>query len=103
VTLAGDAAHAMTFHRGQGANNAFGDAYGFVLAMKKVQSGDKTLKEALDEYDVNVQERGAKEVQISKTQTFFTHDWAAFKDSPVMTMGTKPVVEFELPKSATVV
>ncbi|KAF2812358.1 FAD/NAD(P)-binding domain-containing protein [Mytilinidion resinicola] len=102
ATLAGDAAHAMTFHRGQGANNAFGDAYGFVLAMKKVKSGEKTLKEAVDEYDSNVQERGAKEVQISKSQTFFTHDWAAFKDSPVMTMGTKPVAAFELPESAKV-
>jgi hypothetical protein len=47
--------------------------------MKKVQSGEKTLKQAVDEYDSNVQERGAKEVQISKSQTFFTHDWEAFK------------------------
>lgn len=57
--------------------------------MKAVQAG-KSLKEAVDEYDNKVVERGASEVQISKAQTFFTHDWENFINSPVIKLGTKP-------------
>ncbi|KAF2193701.1 FAD/NAD(P)-binding domain-containing protein [Zopfia rhizophila CBS 207.26] len=89
VTLCGDAAHAMTFHRGQGANNAFYDSYCFVEAMKAVRDG-KPLKEAVDEYDEKILKRGMEEVQISKSQTFFTHDWENFINSPVIKLGTKP-------------
>lgn len=90
VTLVGDAAHAMTFHRGQGANNSLYDAYCLVEALKSVQAGEKTLQEAIDAYDAEVVQRGQTEVQISKEQTFFTHDWENFVKSPVMTLGTKP-------------
>ncbi|KAF2465619.1 FAD/NAD(P)-binding domain-containing protein [Lindgomyces ingoldianus] len=89
VTLCGDAAHAMTFHRGQGANNALFDSYCFVEAMKAVRDG-KPLKEAVDEYDEKILKRGMEEVQISKAQTFFTHDWENFINSPVIKLGTKP-------------
>lgn len=58
--------------------------------MKAVQSGKQTLKEAVDEYDEKVLKRGMDEVQVSKEQTFFTHDWVNFKNSPVMKLGTKP-------------
>lgn len=90
MTLCGDSAHAMTFHRGQGANNALYDSYCFVEAMKAVQAGSLSLKEAVDDYDEKILKRGAEEVQVSKTQTFFTHDWVNFGNSPVMRLGTKP-------------
>ncbi|KAJ4989714.1 hypothetical protein SVAN01_04744 [Stagonosporopsis vannaccii] len=90
VTLCGDAAHAMTFHRGQGANNAFFSAHSLVEALKSVKDGTATLKEAITSYDENILKRGANEVQISKAQSFFTHDWPNFINSPVMTLGTKP-------------
>jgi 2-polyprenyl-6-methoxyphenol hydroxylase-like FAD-dependent oxidoreductase len=91
VTLCGDAAHAMTFHRGQGANNAFYAAHCLVEALKSAQSGSATLKDAIRAYDESIWKRGANEVQISKAQTFFTHDGLDnFINSPVMKLGTKP-------------
>ncbi|KAF9700211.1 hypothetical protein EKO04_001433 [Ascochyta lentis] len=90
VTLCGDAAHAMTFHRGQGANNAFFSAHSLVEALKSVHTGAATLKDAITSYDESTWKRGANEVQISKSQSFFTHDWVNFINSPVMTLGTKP-------------
>ncbi|KAL6159236.1 hypothetical protein ACJBU6_03319 [Exserohilum turcicum] len=91
ITLCGDAAHAMTFHRGQGANNAFYSAHCLVEALKSVQSGTATLKDAITAYDEKIWLRGANEVQISKAQTFFTHDGLDnFINSPVMKLGTKP-------------
>ncbi|CAN9372656.1 unnamed protein product [Alternaria alternata] len=91
VTLCGDAAHAMTFHRGQGANNAFYSAHCFVEALKSVRSGSASLKDAITAYDQSIWKRGANEVQISKAQTFFTHDGLDnFINSPVMQLGTKP-------------
>ncbi|KAI4606446.1 hypothetical protein J4E80_010198 [Alternaria sp. BMP 0032] len=91
VTLCGDAAHAMTFHRGQGANNAFYSAHCLVEALKSVQSGSKSLNDAVTSYDESIWKRGANEVQISKAQTFFTHDGLEeFVNSPVMRLGTKP-------------
>ncbi|OSS53927.1 hypothetical protein B5807_01314 [Epicoccum nigrum] len=90
VTLCGDAAHAMTFHRGQGANNAFFSAHSLVEALKSVHDGSATLKEAITAYDESILKRGANEVQISKSQSFYTHDWPNFINSPVITLGTKP-------------
>ncbi|KAF2654907.1 FAD/NAD(P)-binding domain-containing protein [Lophiostoma macrostomum CBS 122681] len=89
MTLCGDAAHAMTFHRGQGANNALYDSYCFVEAMKAVKNGTP-LQQAINEYDTSIVKRGMEEVQVSKAQTFFTHDWENFINSPVVTLGTKP-------------
>ncbi|KAF2801040.1 FAD/NAD(P)-binding domain-containing protein [Melanomma pulvis-pyrius CBS 109.77] len=89
VTLCGDAAHSMTFHRGQGANNAFYDSYCFVEAMKAVKAGTP-LNQAVSEYDEMILKRGIEEVQISKSQTFFTHDWENFVNSPVIKLGTRP-------------
>jgi len=44
--------------RGQGANNAICDSEKFVSAMIKVKSREKTLQEAVDEYDADVISRG---------------------------------------------
>ena len=63
----------MTFHRGQGGNNALRDAERFVSAMKEVQDGKKTLKQAVDDYDEDVRTRGVQEVEVSTKQTHFTH------------------------------
>jgi 2-polyprenyl-6-methoxyphenol hydroxylase-like FAD-dependent oxidoreductase len=89
VTLAGDAAHSMTFHRGQGGNLAIKDADEFVKRMVEVQEGRRSLKAAMDEYDRGVVERG-QEVEISKQQAAAFHDYANFDSSPVFKMGIKP-------------
>ncbi|KAF2101265.1 FAD/NAD(P)-binding domain-containing protein [Rhizodiscina lignyota] len=89
VTLAGDAAHSMTFHRGQGGNLAIKDADEFVTQMIAVQEGKLSPGEALKQYDEGVVERG-KEVAISTAQTDAFHDYANFKESPVFKMGIRP-------------
>lgn len=57
--------------------------------MKAAQAGTP-LEQAISEYDEKVLKRGQEEVQISKAQTFFTHDWENFINSPVVTLGTRP-------------
>ena len=89
VTLAGDAAHSMTFHRGQGGNLAIKDADEFVEAMLRVQRGELGLKEAVDGYDEGVLVRG-EEVETSKVQTDAFHDYENFMQSPVFKQGIRP-------------
>ena len=81
----------MTFHRGQGGNLAIKDGFEFVTRMSSVVRGEKTLKEAIDDYDQGVLERG-KEVAISKAQAMAFHDYSNFDNSPVFKMGIKPAV-----------
>ncbi|KAK5462741.1 hypothetical protein LTS15_002453 [Exophiala xenobiotica] len=100
VTLAGDAAHSMTFHRGQGANNAIRDSKVFVDAMVKVKSGEMTLVEAIAEYDGDVVPRGKQEVEISRVQTEAFQDHARFLESPVVKHGIRPVTDFNKTKEA---
>ncbi|KIW03413.1 uncharacterized protein PV09_05188 [Verruconis gallopava] len=92
VTLSGDAAHSMTFHRGQGGNLAIKDALEFVNAMKSVEAGKRTLEDAIKEYDAGVLKRG-EEVEISKEQAIAFHNYATFRDSPIFKMGLKPNVK----------
>ncbi|KAJ5957275.1 FAD/NAD(P)-binding domain-containing protein [Penicillium viridicatum] len=89
ITIGGDAAHAMTFYRGQGGNNALYDAYCFVEAMKAVKAG-KPLKDVVDEYDAKLFDRGYKEVEISKAQAFYVHDLDTYEQSPAVKYGTRP-------------
>ena len=90
VTIGGDAAHSMTFHRGQGGNNALRDAERFVAAMAEVKGGHQTLSEAVDGYDSEMLQRGASEVDMSAKQTHAFHDYNAFLQSPIMKHGIKP-------------
>jgi len=89
VTLAGDAAHSMTFHRGQGGNLAIKDANEFVANMVTVQKGEQSLEEAVNEYDKGVVARG-QEVATSKAQTMAFHDYTNFENSALFKMGIKP-------------
>lgn len=89
VTLAGDAAHPMTPHRGQGLNNALQDAANFVAAIKSVVSGEAGLREAVDGFDAEVLERGKVEMEISLKQTMFIHDWDTLMQSPMVGMGLR--------------
>ncbi|KAF2853219.1 FAD/NAD(P)-binding domain-containing protein [Plenodomus tracheiphilus IPT5] len=91
VTLCGDAAHAMTFHRGQGANNAFYSAHCLVEALKSVHAGTASLRDAVRTYEESLWVRGAHEVQLSKEQTFNTHSGLEnFVHGPAMKLGAKP-------------
>ncbi|KAI9771637.1 MAG: hypothetical protein M1840_001852 [Geoglossum simile] len=84
VTLAGDAAHNITFHRGQGLNIALQDAADYVDAMVKVKNGERTLEEAVDEYGRGVLERGKAEFDMSFLNTKTVHKWDELMNSPIM-------------------
>lgn len=88
VTLAGDAAHPMTYHRGQGLNHAIADAGKLteLLSSQTVQN----LAELIDEYEAEMCARGGEEVRLSEVNTRMLHDWTQFVKSPLVTKGMKP-------------
>lgn len=92
VTLAGDAAHSMTFHRGQGGNLAIQDAEQIMQQMIAVRDGKTSIPDALTRYDEGVLERG-QEVAVSKTQTMAFHDYERFMESPMIKMGIQARVK----------
>lgn len=55
-----------------------------------VQDGGLSLEEAVTSYDEDVVKRGAKETDISKFQTFCTHDFETLKKSPAAVLGALP-------------
>ncbi|KAF5373076.1 hypothetical protein D9758_001501 [Tetrapyrgos nigripes] len=91
VTLAGDAAHPMTFHRGQGLNNAIHDAYTLMRALgdhPPSQAG--SFKEVLEVYEKDVTERGREAVLASEENSNMMHDWKRVNESDLFRLGVKP-------------
>lgn len=93
VTLAGDAAHAMTFHRGQGLNNAITDAAS--LQEKLASFNDHpvtyaTLASAIDAYEAELVPRGRTAVEVNNLNTATTHNWETVLESPIMKFGSRP-------------
>ncbi|KAG8531886.1 uncharacterized protein KY384_003522 [Bacidia gigantensis] len=89
VTLAGDAAHPMTYHRGQGLNNAVHDAAYLGRALNSVCYEDKPLEEAIDVYEKEVVERGYAAVVSSTENSMMMVDWEKLKQSPLFKYGLK--------------
>ncbi|ETN43407.1 uncharacterized protein HMPREF1541_02566 [Cyphellophora europaea CBS 101466] len=87
VLLAGDAAHPMTFQRGQGLNHGIADARSFVAKLKEAVDGKMTVEQAAAEYQEEMVERAGDEVKTSKENTEMLHDWARMADSPIMQRG----------------
>ncbi|KAL4778426.1 hypothetical protein BJX76DRAFT_343166, partial [Aspergillus varians] len=93
VTLAGDAAHAMTYQRGQGLNHSIMDAGNLVAAIKAFVSGRKSRSEAVGAYEDEMIARGGGEVRMSTTNTEMVHDWQKVLESPIMRKGLTRVGE----------
>ncbi|KAI9796417.1 MAG: hypothetical protein M1833_006189 [Piccolia ochrophora] len=89
VTLAGDAAHPMPPHRGQGLNHAICDAANLVEALANVQRGDVAREDAITTYDREVVRRGADEVTSSKHTALAMFNWDVFMESPMIKMALK--------------
>ena len=85
VTLAGDAGHAMTFHRGQGLNNCIRDAKELVTRIDEHVNVGSNLAEAVESYEKEMQDRGTAEVKTSMEQSLKCHNWETFQHSPVST------------------
>ncbi|KIW62169.1 hypothetical protein PV04_10369 [Phialophora macrospora] len=90
VLLAGDAAHPMTFQRGQGLNHGIADARSFVLKYKAAVDGKMTFEEAADAYRDELVDRAGEEVRLSKENTEMLHDWERMANSPIMQRGGHP-------------
>ncbi|CEN61138.1 hypothetical protein ASPCAL07802 [Aspergillus calidoustus] len=91
VTLAGDAAHAMTYQRGQGLNHSVTDARKLATAIGDFYSGRKTRAEAIRLYEEEMIARAGGEVRMSTTNTEMVHDWQKVLKSPIMTKGMTKV------------
>ncbi|CZS88231.1 uncharacterized protein RCO7_01190 [Rhynchosporium graminicola] len=88
VTLAGDAAHPMTFHRGQGLNNAITDAADFLVHLRDMSSHTPSeLAAAVQRYETELWPRGNEAVLASHENTNAVHDWKTMMQSPLFTSG----------------
>jgi 2-polyprenyl-6-methoxyphenol hydroxylase-like FAD-dependent oxidoreductase len=87
VTLAGDAAHIMTYQRGQGLNHSISDASKIVQAVKSILDGSKGQEEAITSYEKEMIERAGTEVRMSTQNTGMVHSWEQALQSPVFKKG----------------
>ena len=97
ATLAGDAAHPMPPHRGQGLNHAIQDAYNLVSILTKSASASTdpdTLGKQIQDYSDEVASRGAAEVELSRTQAFMALNWKTLQESPFMKHGVDRSPQF---------
>ncbi len=109
MTLAGDAAHPMTYRsshlptndieililtvradRGQGLNNAVHDAAYMGRALNEIRYDGKPLKNTIDAYDKEVVERGHDAVISSGQNSLMLVDWSQLKESPMFKYGIRP-------------
>jgi 2-polyprenyl-6-methoxyphenol hydroxylase-like FAD-dependent oxidoreductase len=90
ILLAGDAAHPMTFQRGQGLNHGIADARSLVLKYKAALTGEMTFEEAATAYQSELVDRAGEEVRLSKENTEMLHDWERMANSPIMQRGGHP-------------
>ncbi|CAD6593135.1 MAG: hypothetical protein ASARMPREDX12_006858 [Alectoria sarmentosa] len=91
VTLAGDAAHPMTYHRGQGLNNAVHDAAYLGRALNDHCENGKPLTDVLAAYEAEVVERGNEAVLSSGQNSVMLHDWEQLINSPLFQHGAAPL------------
>ncbi|KAL6365704.1 hypothetical protein LRP88_01705 [Fusarium phalaenopsidis] len=81
ITLAGDAAHAMTMYRGEAANHGILDAYRLCKALEAVYRQGKDLEEAIGEYETELRERTSVAVLLSRQACLDAHDWAGLNEN----------------------
>lgn len=97
VTLAGDAAHPMTFQRGQGLNHAITDASKLCKTIKDIWQDSQgqnaeTKARCIEEYESEMIKRGSDEVRLGEMNTKMLHDWEKVLQSPVLQKGLKQAV-----------
>ncbi|PTU17907.1 hypothetical protein P175DRAFT_0445558 [Aspergillus ochraceoroseus IBT 24754] len=96
VTLAGDAAHAMTYQRGQGLNHSVTDAAVLAEAVRKFVRGTSTQAAAIMAYEEEMIPRAGGEVRMSTTNTEMVHHWDEVLQSPIMKSGMTRVQDIKL-------
>ncbi|KAI1104292.1 FAD/NAD(P)-binding domain-containing protein [Jackrogersella minutella] len=93
VTLVGDAAHPMTYHRGQGLNQSINDAYKLVEQLTNPEN--RSQAELISAYESEMRPRSGDEVRQSEVNSLMLHNWEKAEQSPLMkrgvAYGSKPV------------
>ncbi|KAK3296637.1 uncharacterized protein B0H64DRAFT_415985 [Chaetomium fimeti] len=88
VTVAGDAAHAMTFHRGQGLGNAVADVTELQTRLRAMKGHTRQeLARAVGGYEKEVWKRGYDVVMENRENTLAVHDWENVLRSPLLVKG----------------
>ena len=91
VTLVGDAAHPMTFQRGQGLNHAVTDSQKLCKAIVDCWNGDDGFlagrKTAIDGYEKEMIARASEEVRLGEQNSKMLHDWELVRQSPIFGKG----------------
>ena len=89
VTLAGDAAHTMTYQRGQGLNHSLTDADKLAEIISSFVASDDIAAQqsAVATYEKEMIARAGEEVRVSTKNTRMLHVWEQMLQSPVMTGG----------------
>lgn len=87
VTLAGDAAHPMPPHRGQGLNNALQDAAVLVDELIAISKDEKTLVRGVNAYEQDMKERSLQEIPISIMQARMVHSFDTLMEAPFFKHG----------------
>ncbi|KAI6089531.1 FAD/NAD(P)-binding domain-containing protein [Hypoxylon rubiginosum] len=85
VTLVGDAAHPMTYHRGQGLNHSIADVFKLVELL--ADQGSKPQAELINAYETEMRARGGEEVRLSEMNSLMLHNWAKVEQSPLIKRG----------------
>ncbi|CUS12216.1 unnamed protein product [Tuber aestivum] len=91
ITLAGDAAHAMTMYRGEAANHGLMDAANLAEALKAVCDGRVSLSEAVDAYETEVRKRTTPAVLLSRQACLDAHDWSKIKSGDATVLARRAV------------
>lgn len=81
VTLAGDAAHAMTMYRGEAANHGILDALRLCQVLDGVYKGDRSREEAILKYETELRNRTSAAVLLSRQACLDAHDWAGLNEN----------------------
>ncbi|KAK2808345.1 hypothetical protein FQN50_004730 [Emmonsiellopsis sp. PD_5] len=89
VTLAGDAAHSMTYQRGQGLNHSVTDAAKLFEAIKQFTADKTAQATVISAYESEMIDRAGGEVRLSTANTTMLHDWQKVLQSPLMKSGVK--------------
>ena len=89
VTLAGDAAHPMTFQRGQGLNHAITDSLHLCETIKNFWAGSADLAPgekatAIAAYEHEMVQRSGEEIRRGEQNSKMLHDWDKVLQAPAM-------------------
>ncbi len=91
VTLAGDAAHPMTFQRGQGLNHAVADSAKLCKAIVDCWHSSEGFSSgraaAIEGYEKEMIARASEEVRLGEMNSKMLHDWEQVQQSPGLKKG----------------